>query len=403
MLWLDQEKQLWLGGENGIFTIRNNRVEEVPALSRLNPREVTTIAKDHRGNLYFGGFNFGLLTLDRTRQNARHYTAQQGLPYESLVSLYVDLSDNLWIGTSRNVLKIPLEPLRQRQQLVPRTYSYQDGFRGIEVGRNTITQSADSAIWFGTAKGITRYHHTLDRRNDVYPTALLTDIQLFMQPTDWNRLGFETDSISGLPVSPQFSYNQNHITFNFHGICMTWPEKVRYKYKLKGLTDEWSDETKHPFITFANLSPGTYTFELLARNNDGFWAAEPVVLHLLHRAPHLAARVVYRRAAAGDCGASVLSVVRLRERSLVKMNSLLEMRVSHRTRLLEQKNREKEMLLQEIHHRVKNNLQIVISMLNLQARHVQDPQAAEVMQAIRSRVRSMSILHERLYQHAELD
>jgi two-component sensor histidine kinase len=45
----------------------------------------------------------------------------------------------------------------------------------------------------------------------------------------------------------------------------------------------------------------------------------------------------------------------------------------------------------------------VISMLNLQARHVQDPQAVDVMQAIRSRVRSMSILHERLYQHSDLD
>src|SRR5690606_29425413 len=88
----------------------------------------------------------------------------------------------------------------------------------------------------------------------------------------------------------------------------------------------------------------------------------------------------------------------LRERGLKQMNRLLDLRVQHRTRLLERKHLEKELLLKEIHHRVKNNLQIVISLLNLQARHMQDPQAQEAMQAIKSRVRSMSLLHERLYQ-----
>ena len=42
-------------------------------------------------------------------------------------------------------------------------------------------------------------------------------------------------------------------------------------------------------------------------------------------------------------------------------------------------------------------------MLNLQARHVQDPEAKDVMQALRSRVRSMSLLHERLYRHDDLE
>lgn len=94
----------------------------------------------------------------------------------------------------------------------------------------------------------------------------------------------------------------------------------------------------------------------------------------------------------------ILLVIRLRERGLKKMNTLLDLRVKHRTSLLERKHLEKEMLLKETHHRVKNNLQIVMSLLNLQARHIKDPQAQEAMQAIRSRVRAMSLLHEQLYQ-----
>jgi two-component sensor histidine kinase len=58
---------------------------------------------------------------------------------------------------------------------------------------------------------------------------------------------------------------------------------------------------------------------------------------------------------------------------------------------------EKELLLQEIHHRVKNNLQIIASLLSLQAQHLTDPTAIEALSDSESRVRSMAMIHEQLY------
>ncbi|OPX64450.1 PAS domain S-box protein [Methanoregula sp. PtaB.Bin085] len=64
--------------------------------------------------------------------------------------------------------------------------------------------------------------------------------------------------------------------------------------------------------------------------------------------------------------------------------------------------REKEILLREVHHRVKNNLQIIVSLISLQTRAVQDPETAEALRDTQNRVRAIAIVHERLHLSGEL-
>lgn len=64
--------------------------------------------------------------------------------------------------------------------------------------------------------------------------------------------------------------------------------------------------------------------------------------------------------------------------------------------------REKEILLKEVHHRVKNNLQIISSIINLQSQNIDDEKAKEIFEDMRVRVRSIALVHERLYETRDL-
>lgn len=104
----------------------------------------------------------------------------------------------------------------------------------------------------------------------------------------------------------------------------------------------------------------------------------------------------------------LLEEVLLKTKQLEKERNTLEEVISERTaeliqqkEILEEKNSEQEILLKEIHHRVKNNLQIIVSLLNMQASKFDDPTVLRAIDETQNRIITMSLVHQRMYKTAD--
>ena len=78
----------------------------------------------------------------------------------------------------------------------------------------------------------------------------------------------------GLPEHLSLAHNNNNITFNYIGITMHQPKKVRYQYKMEGNDVNWSALTDRTDATYANLPHGSYSFKVKAMNSEGYWSHE---------------------------------------------------------------------------------------------------------------------------------
>ncbi|MFA4861568.1 PAS domain S-box protein [Methanoregula sp.] len=225
-----------------------------------------------------------------------------------------------------------------------------------------------------------RYRTLIDQLPD-YIIVHRNGILLFVNPAGAANLKYDAESLIGRSVFSLIAPESHRITQD---------AVVR---RMKG-------EDVPPYEIRINANDGTYRTVLVHGGLVHFDGGPASINVLTDITPLKEAEAVIRHANE-DLEKRVLE----RTDALRKANEQLTAEIAARA-LAEQETRrsleEKVLLLREIHHRVKNNLQIITSLLKLQSRFIDDPHVLEAIKDTQSRVRAMSLVHERIYRSPDI-
>ena len=327
----DMEGDIWFGTGGGLAKYGGDGViTTYDEEEGLLHRDVKALIEGPDGNIWIGTGNGGLYVFVRKEKGKikiHKFANDSLLSSNSVRSIIFQDNENLIVGTDRGFDKITFN--KKRKITSVRNYDASDGFVGVECNDNAIYRDNRGNIWFGTVKGLTKYTPSAERINRNAPQTHITNIKLMNKEMDWST---KTDSITpwfGLPYKLKLPYNENHLMFQFAAISLDNPLKVRFRYQLEGLEEEWSPITKHNERDYPALPPGNYKFRVSAAGANGIWS-EPVSISFIISPPWYRTFWFY-----AFCiillGIIVFSYIKVRERSLINEKKVLEEKVNLRT------------------------------------------------------------------------
>ena len=235
---------------------------------------VNGLFQDHAGNFWFSTEG-GLSELSTTGKYI-NFTIESGLPDNQVFRVLEDNFYQLWISTSKGLLKF--DPAKGFMNL----YKTSNGLLTDQFNYNSAFKNSDGTLFFGTVKGLISFKPENFAENSFIPPVYVTGIEVNNSTLP---LGKSLPNAISYADKITLPYDSSNISFDVAALSYTNPEMNEYQYKMEGFDKDWTILKTNRKIYYTKLPAGKYLFKVKGSNGDGIWNNKEAVLQVVIKPP----------------------------------------------------------------------------------------------------------------------
>jgi ligand-binding sensor domain-containing protein/signal transduction histidine kinase len=312
---------MWFATPSGLSSFSNGQWRTYTPLEGLPSPEINCLFEDLSGILW-SGTSGGLAFLASNRFQVPRESPD--VLRKQIVGMAEDKSGRFWIATSDHVFRVPRDKLLSGvvKALDVREYDQTDGLESTEGVKRSRSVASDSAgrIWFSLSSGLSVVNPSQIAHNSV---PALPHIEAITAD----------NNTANLSVPVRIAPSPRRITFEYTGLSLAVPGRIRFRYFLEDFDNNWSQPVAAREAVYTNLGPGSYRFRLVASNSEGQWNGPETTIGF-EVEPTLSETWWFRTGSAALILLLAWCMYLYRLRQLAKeFNIRLEERISERTRI----------------------------------------------------------------------
>lgn len=252
----DKKGRYWMGNSKGARRFKNDKYVDVDSDEISMETGFRCCDIDNKQNLWFGGNELIVY---------KYQSADTiSFPELSSIAFLKNYKDSLMlVGCELGLGIIDLHKYYAKHNNYFRFIGEDDGFRGESCGQNGCFIDNEGIVWFTTSQYVNKLDIDKLTLNSLQPNLYFKKLKTAKDDLLWKEVSIENANNDSSRI---LHYPTNNVQIDYDVINLKHSTAIRFRYMLEGQGNKWSELVEDKSITYTNLKPGKYTFNVQALN-----------------------------------------------------------------------------------------------------------------------------------------